>query len=742
MYQYTLPVLLGDRPGVLAACVASLLVVACRDSGPSRVDASLPDGGVDDATLDGPEMPDDVGPDAPDADVPPPPPRWLDFERVTFEGEPAQVTDFGFLPSEAGESPELLTVTRDGRLLHHRLDEHGARRLAETNVPDVHVDLDCGLISIALDPDFESNGRVFLGQCFSRFDSGVVRATFDRRTGTIDAPIEIVRVGHPDARQPWHNVGTIGFEHGTDRPDVLFAFFGDKTVSASASDPSTPTGALLRVVPREEGGHDPAPGNPAETDERFHPDVFAYGLRSPWKGVFHEGRYFVGDVGNARREEVSVIEEPGSFLGWPRAEGPCNEACEDVEDPVVEPLVSWDRSSTHPYATEDPYATSNTAHVAYVGLLHPSGADDDRYEGFLDGALLFGDACVGFVRALGIDGMRDESVGHLFGASAYRRGPDGYVYATSFGRCTSARDSIYTPGGFWRARLTERPTDVMQPSGFPERLSELGLFPDAPELTNTPTWAIFFEPEFPLHTNELGKLRHVVYVGDGPRRVGDRYEIQAGTLFFKTFLADGPDGPEGMGRPIETRVIRVEAEGEVSYAGYQWNAEGTNAVRLSLDAPVDVDVEVGGVEVTHAIPSGSECASCHEAGVRRVLGFDPYQLEGLVAHEDEETRAVLGWAYGNCVHCHDGSGGPMASFSMHPNDFLEQTIDRPTEGSASGLGVRIVPGSPDESALVIAVEGGDDELGLAAMPPLSVQVRDDAAIARLRAWIAGLPDEE
>lgn len=728
--------LLGERPGVLAIGIASLLVVACRDSGPSRVDASLPnDGGVDAPPPDAPETPPDVGPDG----ELPPPRRWLDFERVAFEGEPAQVTDFVFLPRVGDAAPELLTVTRDGRLLHHRLDEAGAVLLSEANVPDVHVDLDCGLISIALDPAFLENDRVFLGHCFSRNESGIVRVSFDRDDGTIDAPVEILRVGHPEATQPWHNVGAIGFEPGS---NVLFAFFADKTIAASAEDPALLTGKLLRVVPRDEGGHDPAPGNAAETDERFHPNVFAYGLRSPWKGLFHEGRYFVGDVGNFGREEVSAIEAAESFLGWPRAEGPCNDRCADVDDPVVEPLVSWDRSSTHPYALDDPYATSSTGHVAYVGLVHPSGAPDDRYEGFLDDALLYGDACVGFVRALGLDGARDESIGHLFGASAYRRGPDGYVYATSFGRCTSARDSIYTPGGFWRARLSERPTAVTRPSGFPERLSELGLYPDAPELTNTPTWATFFEPEFPLHTNGLGKIRHVVTVGDGPRRVDDRYEIQVGTLFFKTFLADGPDGPDGTGRPIETRVIRVEEDGAVSYAGYQWNAEGTDATRLSLDAPVEVAVQVRGVEVTHSIPSGAECASCHEAGARRILGFDPYQLEGLVAHEDEDTRDVLGWAYGNCVHCHDGSGGPMASFSMHPNDFLDRTIDRPTEGSASGLGVRIVPGNPDASALVIAVEGGDEPRGLQAMPPLGVQVRDEAAIARLRAWIAELPDDE
>lgn len=124
------------------------------------------------------------------------------------------------------------------------------------------------------------------------------------------------------------------------------------------------------------------------------------------------------------------------------------------------------------------------------------------------------------------------------------------------------------------------------------------------------------------------------------------------------------------------------------------------------------------------------------------LAIDPYQLDGLVAYDDPATREIVGWAYGNCVHCHDGSGGPLASFSMRPGSFLANTIDRPTEGSASGVGLRIAPGRPDESALLLAVQGGDEPRGLAPMPPLGVEVRDEAAIARLRDWIAGLPVEE
>ena len=76
----------------------------------------------------------------------------------------------------------------------------------------MHVDLDCGVISIVVAPDFETSGDVYLGVCFSVRESGVIRARFDRVAGTLDPPVEILRAGHPEATYAWHNVGSIGFE--------------------------------------------------------------------------------------------------------------------------------------------------------------------------------------------------------------------------------------------------------------------------------------------------------------------------------------------------------------------------------------------------------------------------------------------------------------------------------------------------------------------------------------------------
>jgi hypothetical protein len=97
------------------------------------------------------------------------------------------------------------------------------------------------------------------------------------------------------------------------------------------------------------------------------------------------------------------------------------------------------------------------ARVAWVGLQYPAAADTDPYAGRLDGAVLFGDFCLGFVRALEVDDdgvvQRDEHLGHLAMPSSWAVGPGGFVYAATFGRCETAGldEADPPPSGFYRA---------------------------------------------------------------------------------------------------------------------------------------------------------------------------------------------------------------------------------------------------------------------------------------------------
>ena len=262
---------------------------------------------------------------------------------------------------------------------------------------------------------------------------------------------------------------------------------------------------------------------------------------------------------------------------------------------------------------------------------------------------------------------------------------------------------------------------------------EVDVFPDqlerlAPEIEELPTYA----PVFPLWTNGADKQRFILTPDGSTAQPG---AIAEGTLFFKQFSYDGVF--------VETRVIRMTADGP-EYAVYLHPGGSADGARLmEPEDSRDVPVELEGESFTHVIPHVTQCASCHEAGMGPILGFTELQLEGFEADDDDQDddegnpleRDVIGYAQGNCVHCHNGSGVTGSSFDMRASAFVTNTVGVPTEGSASAVGVRVVPGDPDASVLYLALRR---EAPAAPMPPIGVQRRDEQTAARVRAWIEGL----
>ena len=356
----------------------------------------------------------------------------LTFQELEAEGDWGMVTDARFLPG----SDELLVLEKSGRVGHLRLEGDRFVLLGSFVLSDAYSVLDCGLISLALDPDFANNGFFYVGMCVSQQYSEVHRYTLDPAdyAAVPDSKAVILAAGDDDAPEPWHNVGSIGFD-----PDgTMWALLGDKKVRAHGQDPQTLLGALVRLVPnREPGGegYTVAGGNAFSDEADGHPLIYAWGIRSPWKGLRDRaGRYWFGDVGANAVEELDVITQAGQNFGWATAEGPCEEDC----DGLVDPVASWAHDGVSPYAAEDPDVIPTNARVAYVALeIEP--VSSDPYGGALDDHVLFGDYCQGWVRGarLGENGTldRDVHLGHLAVPSAWMRGSDGYVYAATFGKC-------------------------------------------------------------------------------------------------------------------------------------------------------------------------------------------------------------------------------------------------------------------------------------------------------------------
>jgi glucose/arabinose dehydrogenase len=356
----------------------------------------------------------------------------LSFVPIEVDEALVRATDLKFLPGRS----ELLLLSKDGDVGHYALDEEGMRMLGRFVVPNVYPPSDCGLISVAIDPGFDENHFLYVGLCLSQHDSAIYRLELvDDYEAIVDTRAEIMIVGHPSANQPWHNVGAMGF----DPEGNLWALFGDKTVPSSSQNPSNDLGSIVRIVPdRSPGGsgYEPATGNPFYGDPDRSWDIWAIGLRSPWRGVLDgKGRYWVGDVGSKQFEEVNLVHVAGQNLGWPVHEGLCDEDCEAFVDPVA----VWPHAP-HPYIEDDEDATASTSRVAWVGIAYEDRGRD-RYEGLLTGKVLFGDSCVGFVRGLEADDdgniVSDEHLGHLVSPTGWDQGPDGYVYVVTYGGCGS-----------------------------------------------------------------------------------------------------------------------------------------------------------------------------------------------------------------------------------------------------------------------------------------------------------------
>ena len=195
-----------------------------------------------------------------------------------------------------------------------------------------------GLLGLAFHPNFETNGYFYVFFTNSENASRLVRFTatnFNR--GNASTAFPILEIEQP---QPGHNGGWIGF--GSD--GYLYVSTGDGGGSDDNDPGHTPgignaqdtTDNLMGKILRIDINHDDFPGDsqrnyaiPANNPFVGTPnddEIFAYGLRNPWRCSFDRasGDLYIADVGQDRREEVNVIpagSTGGENLGWRLREG-------------------------------------------------------------------------------------------------------------------------------------------------------------------------------------------------------------------------------------------------------------------------------------------------------------------------------------------------------------------------------------------------------------------------------------
>ena len=180
-----------------------------------------------------------------------------------------------------------------------------------------------GLLAMAFHPDYDSNGWVFVHYTNLNGHTRVDRFTVDANDPDRVAPSSQVNVLGVDQPAIFHNGGTLAFG-----PDgYLYLGLGDGGAGgAPAQDGQSLLGKMLRIdvdaLPYRIPASNPFVGDPNVRDE-----IWALGLRNPWRFSFDRetGDLWIADVGEAEWEEIDFAPASsagGENYGWQIMEGP------------------------------------------------------------------------------------------------------------------------------------------------------------------------------------------------------------------------------------------------------------------------------------------------------------------------------------------------------------------------------------------------------------------------------------
>jgi glucose/arabinose dehydrogenase len=188
-------------------------------------------------------------------------------------------------------------------------------------------DTEQGLLGLAFAPDYANNGLFYVDYTIADNDIRVVQ--YRRSAGNAnlaDAASARVVMTIDHHRYTNHNGGQLAFGPEGD----LYIGVGD---GGSEDDPEdngqntdTLLGKILRIDPSPDGGYTVPHTNPFVGQPHKQADIWAYGLRNPWRFSFDHttGALIIGDVGQSLQEELDFVPAgtgAGANYGWSVWEG-------------------------------------------------------------------------------------------------------------------------------------------------------------------------------------------------------------------------------------------------------------------------------------------------------------------------------------------------------------------------------------------------------------------------------------
>ena len=345
--------------------------------------------------------------------------QQIDLDLELFADGFVQPTD---LVAATDGSDRLFVVSRIGLIL---VVEDGVVReepLLDIHEQIEHAMVEQGLLSMALHPDFAENGYFYV-YYITHGDEDTMVSRFqlseDRRIAVRESETPILEVEQPHYS---HNGGNLKFG-----PDgYLYIGLGDGEdpgdPHGNSQNPGTLLGSILRI---DVDGGDPyaiPPDNPFVDDADARDEIWAYGLRNPWRFSFdpETGDMYMVDVGQWAVEEVNVQPADstgGENYGWPIMEGDqCWEADECDKEGLTMPVATYENPSQ---------GCAIIGGYPYHGQAYPE----------LEGIYFFGDWCSGRIWGLenvGGEWVKEELIHSDLMINAFGLDHNGEIYALNF----------------------------------------------------------------------------------------------------------------------------------------------------------------------------------------------------------------------------------------------------------------------------------------------------------------------
>ncbi len=252
-----------------------------------------------------------------------------------------------------GEVNRLVVVEQGGRI---SLVQDGKRQADPAFLdltPQVDSGGEKGLLGIAFHPDYATNRKFYVNYTRSLPAANLsllytIVSEFKVPAGTTRAAFGSERV-ILKVKQPYsnHNGGHLAF--GPDR--LLYIGLGDggsrMDPENNGQNPKTLLGKMLRIDVDHGDPYKSPADNPFASSAKGTPEVWAYGLRNPWRYSFDRktGELWAGDVGQDSFEEIDIIKG-GANYGWNIYEGDlCHRLRFDCLGITHEPpIVTYGRS--------------------------------------------------------------------------------------------------------------------------------------------------------------------------------------------------------------------------------------------------------------------------------------------------------------------------------------------------------------------------------------------------------------